>query len=224
MRARGSKETGRCAGENAFRGRQLCEDFAPRNEGIRICGQGEQRGRPDRRRSLRTPARKANEFGFRTQTPGREKEKKRPGRRQSLRTPARKANKIGFRTQTPGSQKEKRRPGRRRSLSTPACKVNKIGFRTQTPEPQKEKRRPGRRRRLRTPACKANEFGFRTQPRAGKKKKAGPGAVGQPGVGRPAVRLPGSDRRRQPPDFHRRRDLCQSHAQYGGIWAEFPGA
>ena len=40
MRVGGSKKAGRCAGENAFSGRQLCEDFAPRNEGIRICGQG----------------------------------------------------------------------------------------------------------------------------------------------------------------------------------------
>ena len=40
MQAGRSKEAGRCAGENAFSGRQLCEDFAPRNEGIRICGQG----------------------------------------------------------------------------------------------------------------------------------------------------------------------------------------
>ena len=155
MRARGSKETGRCAGENAFRGRQLCEDFAPRNEGIRICGQGEQRGRPDRRRSLRTPARKANEFGFRTQTPGSQKEKRRPGRRRSLSTPACKVNKIGFRTQTPEPQKEKRRPGRRRRLRTPACKANEFGFRTQTPGREKEKSRPGGRRTARcwAPCC-----------------------------------------------------------------------
>ena len=54
MRARGSKETGRCAGENAFSGRQLCEDFAPRNEGIRICGQG----------GAKRPARAPAEFAY----------------------------------------------------------------------------------------------------------------------------------------------------------------
>ena len=155
MRARGSKETGRCAGENAFRGRQLCEDFAPRNEGIRICGQGGAKRPARRRRSLRTPARKVNKIGFRTQTPGREKEKRRPGRRCRLRTPARKAKEIGFRTQTPGREKEKRRPGRRRSLRTPARKANKLGFRTQTPGREKEKRRPGGRRIARcwAPCC-----------------------------------------------------------------------
>ena len=75
---------------------------------------------------------------------------------------------------------------------------------------------------VRLPAKPINSV-FVRKPRAGKKKKAGPAAVGQPGAGRPAVRLPGSDRRRQPSDFHRRRDLCQSHAQYGGLWTEFPG-
>ena len=143
MRARGSKEAGRCAGENAFSGRQLCEDFAPRNEGIRSCGQGGAKRPAGRRRSLRTPARKAKEIGFRTQTPGPQREKRRPGRRQSLRTPARKVKEIGFRTQTPGREKEKSRPARRRSLRTPARKANKIGFHTQTLGPQKEKRRPG---------------------------------------------------------------------------------
>ncbi len=93
-----------------------------------------------RRRRLRTPARKAKEIGFRTQTPGPQKEESRPGRRRRLRTPARKANKLGFRTQTPGREKEKRRPGRRRRLRTPARKVNKIGFRTQTPGPQKREK------------------------------------------------------------------------------------
>lgn len=37
---------------------------------------GEQRGRPGRRRSLRTPARKVNKIGFRTQTLGPQKREK----------------------------------------------------------------------------------------------------------------------------------------------------
>ena len=55
-----------------------------------------------RRRGLRTPAGKANEIGFRTQTPVLKFGKRRPGRRRGLRTPAGKTNELGFRTQTPG--------------------------------------------------------------------------------------------------------------------------
>ena len=57
---------------------------------------------PGGRRGLRTPARKPNEFGSRTQTPGPEIQKVRPGRRRGLRTPARKPTEFGSRTQTPG--------------------------------------------------------------------------------------------------------------------------
>lgn len=50
---------------------------------------------------LRMPARKANDFGFRTQTPSHVIQKRRPGGRPGSRTPARKANEFRFRTQTP---------------------------------------------------------------------------------------------------------------------------
>ena len=71
------------------------------------AGGSKEIGRPGRRRSLRTPARKANEFGFRTQTPEPQKEKRRPGRRRRLRTPACKANEFGFRTQPRAGKKKK---------------------------------------------------------------------------------------------------------------------
>ena len=112
---------------------------------------------------LRTPARKANKFGFRTQTTGPENQERRPGCRRGLRTPARKANKFGFRTQTTGPENQNRRPGSRHGLRTPARKANRFGFRTQTTGPENQNRRPGCRHGLRTPARKANRFGFRTQ-------------------------------------------------------------
>ena len=65
--------------------------------------------RPGCRHGLRTPARKANKIGYRTQTTGPENQKRRPGCRHGLRTPARKANKFGFRTQTRGRVKQKKR-------------------------------------------------------------------------------------------------------------------
>ena len=91
---------------------------------------------------MRTPARKANRFGFRTQTTGPENQKRRPGCRHGLRTPARKANKFGFRTQTTGPENQERRPGCRRGLRTPARKANEIGYRTQTTGPEIQNRRP----------------------------------------------------------------------------------
>ena len=91
---------------------------------------------------MRTPARKANEIGYRTQTTGPENQKRRPGCRHGLRTPARKANKFGFRTQTTGPEIQNRRPGCRRGLRTPARKANRFGFRTQTTEPEIQNRRP----------------------------------------------------------------------------------
>ena len=68
--------------------------------------------RPGECPGLRTIPRKANEFGFGTQTAGREKRKRRPGGRPGLRTTPRKANEFGFGTQTPGRGKWKMRPGR----------------------------------------------------------------------------------------------------------------
>ena len=107
-------------------------------------GSGPHRGnmRPGCRPGLRTPARKANKFGFRTQTTGPENQKRRPGCRHGLRTPARKANKIGYRTQTTGPENQKRRPGCRHGLRTPARKANRFGFRTQTTGPEIQNRRP----------------------------------------------------------------------------------
>ena len=107
-------------------------------------GSGPRRGnmRPGCRHGLRTPARKANKFGFFARTPGPENQKRRPGCRHGLRTPARKANKFGFRTQTTGPENQERRPGCRRGLRTPARKANRFGFRTQTTGPEIQNRRP----------------------------------------------------------------------------------
>ena len=66
---------------------------------------------PGRRSGSRTPARKANELGFRTRTLSREKGEIEPGRRHGSRTPARKANEFGFRARIPGRKKKTRRIG-----------------------------------------------------------------------------------------------------------------
>ena len=81
-------------------------------------GSGPHRGnmRPGCRHGLRTPARKANKFGFRTQTTGPENQERRPGCRRGLRTPARKANRFGFRTQTTGPEIQNRRPENGKTL------------------------------------------------------------------------------------------------------------
>ena len=54
---------------------------------------------------LRMPARKANDFGFRTQTPSHVIQKRRPGGRPGSRTPARKAYDFRFRARTPARKK-----------------------------------------------------------------------------------------------------------------------
>ena len=38
MRAAGSKGGGRHAGDKAFSAAALCEDFAPRNQAVSLCG------------------------------------------------------------------------------------------------------------------------------------------------------------------------------------------
>ena len=38
MRAAGSKGSGRHAGDKTFSAAALCEDFAPRNEAVSLCG------------------------------------------------------------------------------------------------------------------------------------------------------------------------------------------
>ena len=108
-------------------------------------GSGPRRGnmRPGRRHGLRTPARKANEIGYRTQTTGPENQKRRPGCRRGSRLTSRKANKFGFLARTPGREIQRRRHGRRHGLRTPARKANRFGFRTQTTGPENQNRRLG---------------------------------------------------------------------------------
>ena len=99
--------------------------------------------RPGERPGLRTISRKANEFGFGTQTAGREKRERRPGGRPGLRTTPRKANEFGFCTQTAGREKRKMRPGGHPGLRTTPRKANEFGFGTQTADRGKRKMRPG---------------------------------------------------------------------------------
>ena len=93
---------------------------------------------------MRTTPGKANEFGFGTQTTGREKRKMRPGGRPGLRTTPRKANELGFLARTPGRGKRKMRPGGRPGLRTTPRKANEFGFGTQTTGRKNREMRPGR--------------------------------------------------------------------------------
>ena len=97
---------------------------------------------PGRRRGSRLTARKANKFGFRTQTPGPEIQKRRPGCRRGSRLTSRKVNKLGFFARTTGPENQKRRPGCRHGLRTPARKANKFGFLARTPGREFQNRRP----------------------------------------------------------------------------------
>ena len=62
----------------------------------------EPQSRPGRRQGSRSPARKANEFGFLARTMVRSEQKTQPGGLFGLRTIPRNPNEIGFDTQTSG--------------------------------------------------------------------------------------------------------------------------
>ena len=202
----GGKETGQCAGENAFSGRP----------GL---GKRKTSGAPAELGSVRLPAKSIKSVFVRKP---RSRKRKKPAR-----PPAPKfayacpqSHRIQFSYANPG-RKKKDGPGAGAVWCTPARKA-KDRFRTQTRAGKKKK--DGQAPApfgVRLPA-KPKKSVFVRKPRAAKEKRR-PWGRRIARCWAPCCRLPGSDRRRQPSDFHRRRDLCQSHAQYGGLWTEFPG-